>query len=161
MDRTTYRIALAGAALVALTLAACGDDDDDAAETATTAVDTEADATSYTSAGNELCDRTKGDIEAAFPDFEGEPTLEQAQQLGADLGAAMQRWRDGVAELDPPSDLADDHDALVAALDGSIEKLEAAASSEEGAQAMLDAGGPPLDEPATLAHALFDRCPVG
>lgn len=148
------------AGIVALGLAACGGGDDAPTADATTE-QTAADASSYVEAGNSLCEDTGVAIEAAFPDFEGEPTIEQVMELGANLQPVMQDWRDGVAALDPPADLAARHQALLDELDESIATLELMATTQDGAQAALDAGGPPLDAPSTAANAIFPACPAG
>lgn len=146
------------ASTAALTIAACGDD----GKTETTAVvETTVDKAAYIESGNALCKESGAAIEAAFPDFGGEPTIEQVMQLGADLKPVLDTFRAGVADLAPPADLADKHQTLLDALSSSIDTLAAMAASEEGAQAALDAGGPPLDEPSTAANAIFPECPAG
>ena len=141
------RAALALVAAASIALVACDDDDAPSEE-------------AYVEAGNQLCEETGAALEEAFPDFEGEPSLEQVMDLGAALGPIMQGWRDGVADLDPPADLEDGHQVLLDELDDSIAALEEM-TTPEGAQAALDGGGPPLDAPATAAHALFPSCPAG
>lgn len=143
--------------LAIVLLGACGEASNDSAASTTSA----GGADQYTAAGNALCDRTSEEVQAAFPDFEGEPTILQVQQLARDLGPVLVKWRAGVADLDPPATKEAQHQSLLDTLDVSIAKLEAAASTTEGAQVLLDAGGPPLDEPGNAANALFDRCPTG
>lgn len=133
---------------------ACGDDDDGAT---TTTID----AAAFVAAGNALCDEVGAEIDAVFPDFGGEPTIEQVMQLGADLGPVLEGFRRDVAALVPPAGLAAAHKTLIESLDESISILAAMAANEEGAQAALDAGGPPLDEPSNAAHAIFPGCPPG
>jgi len=161
MDRKYRRrrstVAALGLTAIAL-LGACGDTKEEAGPTT---VAREEASNAYVAAGNELCDRTAEEIQTALPDFEGEPTIAQVQQVGGDLSPVLARFRAGVADLDPPAVSQSKHQALLDALDSSIAKLDAAASSEEGAQALLEAGGPPLDEPGNAAHALFERCPAG
>lgn len=160
----THRAAWRLTALIlagTVALAACGDDDEDPAADPIAEQTAGADTASYVEAGNTLCEETAVAIEGAFPDFEGEPTIEQVMELGANLQPVMQDWRDGVAALDPPADLADGHQALLDELDESIATLKSMATTEEGAQAALEAGGPPLDAPATAANAIFPACPAG
>lgn len=155
------------AALATAVLGACGNDGPEEATNTQAASSNEATSNNegstaeYITAGNALCDTISADIQAAFPDFEGEPTIPQVQQLGRDLSPVLVRWRDGVADLNPPADRADQHQALLDALERSIAKLDEAAASPEAAQAMRETGGPPLDEPGNAAHALFERCPAG
>ena len=157
--RLTKQIfAAALAACLTAVLGACGKDRDPEAATTTTESSSSEE---YVAAGNALCDQTNSEVQAAFPDFEGEPTIPEVQKLGRDLSPVLTRFRDGVAALTPPADSADKHQELLEALQRSISKLDAAAASTEGAQALLDAGGPPLDEPGNAAHALFERCPAG
>jgi hypothetical protein len=144
------RTAVAGLALVmagGLVLAGCGTDGPSKEK--------------YVAAGNTLCDRTKERVERAFPDFQSEPTVPQVRKLGADLSPVLSTWRGDLARLDPPKDLRDDHDALLASLEDAIAKLDAAAATDDGARALLEAGGPPLDDPGNKAHALFPRCQAG
>ncbi len=143
----------------ALTIAACGDDNTTATTTAVVA--TTVDTAAFIEAGNALCTAAGAGIEAAFTDFEGEPTIEQVMKLGSDLKPVLEEFRAGVADLAPPADLADNHQMLLDALSNSIATLTAMATSEEGAQAALEAGGPPLDEPSTAANAIFPACPAG
>ena len=77
------------------------------------------------------------------------------------LPTVLETFRAGLADLAPPADLADEHQTLLDALSNSIDTLAAMAASEEGAQAALDAGCPPLDEPSTAANAIFPDCPPG
>ncbi|MFN0026438.1 MAG: hypothetical protein ACKV2O_04515, partial [Acidimicrobiales bacterium] len=146
------------ASAVSLTIAACGDDDKPAT---TAAVGTTVDKAAYIKAGNALCIETGAAIEVAFPDFAGEPTVEQVMQLGADLKPVLESFRAGVTALAPPTDLADKHQTLLDTLGDSIDTLASMAASKEGAQAAIDAGGPPLDEPSTAANAIFPDCPPG
>jgi hypothetical protein len=156
--RTIMPACLVLASAAALTVAACGDDE----KAATTAVvETTVDKVAFIDAGNVLCIETGAAIEKAFPDFGGEPTIEQVMQLGADLKPVLETFRAGVADLTPPADLAGKHQTLLDALSSSIDTLAAMAASKEGAQAALDAGGPPLDEPSTAANAIFPDCPAG
>lgn len=135
-----------------ISLTACGDDESG---------DDGASAADYVAAGNALCTETAVALDEAFPGFDGEPTISQVMELGANLGPVLQTFRDGVAALDPPTDLEEGHDELLDALAASITTLEEMATTEAGAQAALDAGGPPLDEPSTAANALFPECPAG
>lgn len=169
MNLSTPLARLAPATLTCLALAAgvtaCGDESAPSEAGATpTAVVEESEGPlpmsvdDYTAAGNAICDRTGEEIDAVFPDFPGPPPIPRVRKLGADLAGVLQSSRDDIAALVPPLDLASKHDALLAALDDAIGLLRAAADSDAGAQAIIDAGGPPLDD--IPAQVLFPRCPA-
>jgi len=147
-------------AIAALTLVAtsCASDDSATtrATTTTTVVTSRAD---YEAAGNEICDRVGADVQAAFPDLGATPTIDQIKKLGVDLAPIFQDFRDSVAELDPPADLVDAHEGLLAEVDDAVAGLEAM-TTDEGAQAAIDAGGPPIDDATLAASKLFDHCPA-
>lgn len=162
-SRRLASIALAAAAALTLVAAGCGSDDPTAAPTttarATTTTTASASRTDYVAAGNEICDRVGADVQAAFPDFEGTPTIDQIKELGADLAPIFQDFRDSVAELDPPAELEDAHDALLVEVDKAVAGLEAM-TTDKGAQAAIDAGGPPIDDATQAASEVFDHCPA-
>ena len=153
MVKTKKLMALA--AVGALTLAACGDDKE--AATSTVAA---MDPAAFAAAGDALCNEAGTAIESAFPNFEGEPTLEQVMKLGADLGPILKNFKDKVANLVPPADLADEQQNVLDAFSSAIKTLADMAASEAGAQTAIDAGGPPLDEPFGAAHVIFPACPA-
>ena len=140
---------------LALALAACGDDDAGGGDgQAVEALS----ADGYVTAGLALCDEAGAGVEAVFPDFGGEPTIEQVQQLGVDLEPIIQAFRNGVGTLAPPDAVADRHEELLGALDDAIATTHEMGATTEGAQAALDAGGPPLDEFSAIADELFPGC---
>lgn len=158
MTRTLRLQQLPAAGLLvacSLIVPACGDD---ASGSPSAPAPSEA---AYVAEGNALCERIGGEIQAVFPDFPGEPTVEQVMKLAADLSPVLQDWRRSVSALAPPSSAERGHAQLLAALQSSIASLDDAAKSADGARALLDAGGPPLDAPANAAHQLFERCPAG
>ena len=160
---TPHRSAIALAAALTLAAVGCGSDGSEGASPSTAEPTTTAAAAlsleDYTAGGNEVCDRIGADVQAAFPDLGETPTIDQIKKLGADLAPIFQDFRDSIAELDPPADLVAAHGALLAEVDDAVAGLEAM-TTDQGAQAAIDAGGPPIDDATSAAAELFDHCPA-
>lgn len=165
MQTTTSGRRLAAAALAVLTLVASGCGDSDGSEGASTATAESSTTTAaptaddFVAAGNEVCDRVGADVQAAFPDLGETPTIDEIKKLGADLAPIFQDFRDSIAALEPPVELVDAHRALLVEVDGAVSGLEAM-TTDEGAQAAIEAGGPPIDDATQAAAELFDHCPA-
>lgn len=165
MQTTTSGRRLAAAALAVLTLVASGCGDSDGSEGASTSTAESSTTTAaptaddFVAAGNEVCDRVGADVQAAFPDLGETPTIDEIKKLGADLAPIFQDFRDSIAALEPPVELVDAHRALLVEVDGAVSGLEAM-TTDEGAQAAIEAGGPPIDDATQAAAELFDHCPA-
>ena len=135
---------LASASLtLMIPLVACGDDDDASGALS---------ASEYRDAGNELCESLDEEVNAVLSG--GQPTAEEVQEdLAPRLSTALSRLRDGLGDLQPPTDLAGAHAQLVSTLESAIGTLDAAVEDSSLA-AQLAEQGPPIDELDSLARDL-------
>lgn len=153
------RTALVALVAIPFAVAACGDDDDggDAVEPAQTTASTLSLA-QYTAAGTAICEGLGPRIAEAFPDPVGEPDVPYLRTIAGPIADVMEDGRRQFAELQPPAEAAEGHDALLSAIDDSVEQLRAVLDDDAAAEAMLE-DGPPLDEPSEAAAAVgFENC---
>ena len=135
------------AVLLALPLGACGDDDGSAPSTTSTTLSQKA---AYIRDADALCGHLSDDIKSLHAPKSVEDTIVYIQERIV-LGT---RAREALAELHPPADASEVHQALLDELEQSAAKageaLEAARRNDIASLGTL------LDEARTLGHAAND-----
>jgi hypothetical protein len=148
MRRTLGLLALSALALSPV-LAGCGGDDDEALSK-----------NDFIEQADALC----ASFEDRTDDIDEPESAEDLEAFLADLGTAVEAFRDDLAELEPPSDGEDVHDDFVALVDETLDGVrDAAAAAEDGDMERVSSLMEGLDESTSsmndrLADYGFGTC---
>jgi hypothetical protein len=138
------QITMLAAVVPLAALAACGGDDHLTTQ-------------EFRTQANAICTDANATIgETLGPIFGGEPTPEQPQEALATIVATSRTTHDDVAALDPPSDLSDGVDAMLASFDAGTDQAESLGL------AFFDTDDDPWADAGQQAGALgLDACAGG
>lgn len=144
MRRSAVAVLLAGGLAIGLT--ACGDDDGDDESSALTVEE-------YQEQGNAICEAGNQRLDAAEQEVFGggntPPSQEQMTAFFETFTSDVGQQVDEISELEPPEELAEQHDAFIAEAQSTLGEVETG-----GAEAFFTSTDQPFQETFELANEL-------
>lgn len=140
-----HHLPMLAAILPLVALSACGSDDQHLTRQ------------EFEDQANSICADANATVgEALGPIFAGDPTPEQLQESLDTIIATSRTVHDDIASLDPPSDISDDVDAMLASFDAGTDEAES-----QGLGFFDNEGDPWADAGQQAGDLGLDTCAEG